>query len=175
MGIQDVPCDIGELEKSKFKFYGIKNGALYCSPLKRAKITAEYLFPDTPVIIDKRLEEKNLGDWAGQSKDYLQKTVPEAFLESGLLNPFFTPPNGESFENLRCRCVSFLKEMIKQHRDSIEDNRVYVVTHNGTMRTMRCIIEQRNPIEVFNSSELYLTPADYSFEISEWDTILKNS
>lgn len=170
MGIQDVPCDIQVLEKSNLRFFDIEKHTLYCSPLKRALKSAEYIFPNTKIIIDQRLIEKNLGDWSGQSKNYLRRKFPEAFLESGHLNPFYVPNQGESFEKLKDRSISFLRDIISRHSNNKKDLRIYIVTHNGVIRSMRCIIEEMDPFQFFKTSELFLTPIDYTFEISEWIT-----
>lgn len=168
MGIQDIPCDTQALYESKLRFYEIDAHTLYCSPLSRALVSAEYIFPNTPIIKDKRLIEKDLGEWGGESKDDLKQKFPEAFLESGHLNPFFIPIKGESFEELKNRSISFLREIIFQYTNSESDKRIFIVTHNGVIRTMRCIIEQMEPLEFFKKSELYLTPIDFTFEITEW-------
>jgi broad specificity phosphatase PhoE len=173
MGIQDISCDIRELTKSKLQFVNIERNTLYSSPLKRAVVSAEYLFPNTPIIIDNRLIEKNLGEWEGQSKGYLINKFPEAFLESGHLNPFFVPDKGESFDELKNRLKSFLKDIIVKYKDSFENKRIFVVTHNGVIRTMRCIIENIEPLDFFKTSESFLTPIDFIFELYKWNHILK--
>jgi len=173
MGIQDVSCDVQVLEKSTLKFTDVEKNIVYCSPLTRAVKSAEYIFPNTPIIIDQRLIEKNLGEWAGQSKEYLRKTIPEAFLGSGHLNPLYIPKGGESFEDLKSRSKLFLKDIVSQFTNNEKDTRIFAVTHNGVIRTIRCIIEQMEPFEFFKTSELYLTPIDFTFEISEWIKKLK--
>lgn len=173
MGIQDVPCDIQFLEESNLKFLDIEKNTVYCSPLIRAMKSAEYIFPNTSIIIDQRLIEKNLGEWAGQSKNHLKTKFPEAFLKSGHLNPLFIPNEGESFEELKKRSKSFLEEIVCQYANNKENTRIFAVTHNGVIRTMRCVIERMEPFEFFKSSELFLSPIDFTFSISEWEKILK--
>lgn len=173
MGIDDTPCDTQELEKSSIRFAGIEDCTLYCSPLQRAIVSAEYMFPHSSMIIDQRLIEKNLGDWSGLSKEDLRKTTPEAFLVSGHLNPLFIPPNGESFEELKDRSFFFLKDIIAMQKEVIQDKRIFVMTHNGVIRTMRCIIEGLEPFDFFKSSEVFLNPIDFTFELSEWNRIVK--
>lgn len=117
----------------------------------------------------------SLGDWSGLSKEDLRRSTPEAFLKSGHLNPLFIPPNGESFEELQNRSLSFLKDIITTHKESSQDKRIFIMTHNGVIRTMRCIIESMEPFEFFKSSEVFLKPIDFTFDISKWIEIIDSS
>lgn len=172
MGNQDIPCDYHELRKHKPNFFEIDKNSLYCSPLIRAIKSAEFLFPNIPLIIDNRLIEKKLGDWEGQLKDSLKHKYPEAYLKSGYLNPLFIPPNGESFEEIKGRSISFLREIININANNNFEKRIFVVTHNGVIRTMRCIIEQMDPMNFFITSEPHLFPIDFTFDITEWAKIM---
>ncbi len=168
MGVIDESCDSNYFNEKIIRFIGAKSDLLYCSPLKRAYESARFMFPNTSINIDKRLIEKNLGDWAGQSKEKIKEQFQEAFLDSGNLNPFYIPNKGESFEELMIRTKDFLKDIVGQQRNSKKNKRIFVVTHNGVIRTMRCIIEKMQPMEFFSESEPFLTPIDFSFEISDW-------
>lgn len=46
---------------------------IYSSPLKRAKETAQLIFPNKTIIEDNRLKEMNFGDYEGKFIDELKK------------------------------------------------------------------------------------------------------
>ena len=46
---------------------------IYSSPLKRAKETAQLIFPNKTIIEDDRLKEMNFGDYEGKFIDELKK------------------------------------------------------------------------------------------------------
>jgi broad specificity phosphatase PhoE len=175
MGLLDIPCDYEELNKIKGKYDNMieDEDLVYSSPLVRALDTAKILFPNRSIIVDKRLIERNLGIWAGQRINYLINKYPDAFLISGHLDPLFVPVSGESHTNMLIRCKSFLKEVIENLERNKINRRVFVVTHNGVIRLIRFIIEKYPIVEMFKISEPYLSPIDYSFEVSEWYEILK--
>jgi broad specificity phosphatase PhoE len=175
MGLLDIPCDYEQLNKihGKYDYLAKDNDMVYSSPLTRAFETAKYIFPNKLIIVDKRLTEKNLGIWAGQKINYLKNQYPNAFLNSGHLDPLFVPFEGESHKDMMIRCKSFLNEIIIKAERTHEDTRIVVVTHNGVIRLVRFIIEKYPIVEIFKTNEPYLSPIDFTFELSDWHEILK--
>ena len=55
---------------------------IYSSPLKRAKETAQLIFPNKTIIEDDRLKEMNFGDYEGKFIDELKKEHGEVKLTS---------------------------------------------------------------------------------------------
>jgi len=53
-----------------------------CSPLHRARRTAELLQPTAPVSVDSRLREMSFGVWEGHTLADLRRTVGEKFLDA---------------------------------------------------------------------------------------------
>lgn len=91
----------------------------FCSPLDRAKNTAELLVPDINVIYDVRLKERGLGEYentiiTSEKRQLLSRQIPL---------------NGETFCEFDFRITSFL-EMIKKNYDN---KKVLVVTHGGVI------------------------------------------
>lgn len=67
-----------------------------CSPLQRARRTAELLQPSAPVTVDSALREMSFGTWEGSTIAELRATVGQAFIDAENRGLDFQPPGGES-------------------------------------------------------------------------------
>lgn len=67
-----------------------------CSPLQRARRTAELLRPAMPVVVDSRLREMSFGVWEGFTVKELRATGGERFAAAEAAGLDFHPPGGES-------------------------------------------------------------------------------
>lgn len=110
----------------------------FSSPLSRSIDTVKYILKEsgninTPLHIDNRLLEIDLGDWTLKKLD--DKNNPEY----DIITSFFHDPfsvtrckNGESIHEVITRTQDFIKELIKRN-----DDKVYLVgTHGIAMRSM---------------------------------------
>lgn len=99
------------------------------SPLKRAKHTAEIIneFKNLDLILDDRIMERNYGQLEGElfKKDYCN------------LDYDFESVGGESIENYKARLKDFISEIKKKYYDK----KVLVVSHNGVISVISCILE----------------------------------
>ena len=138
-----------QLEKSRFTGF-------VSSPMIRARQTMACLFPDVQVLINDDLRERSLGQWAGEPKCVIRSKQPEAFLHSGIMDPLFTPPGGESICELFTRTARFIMQI-----DADESQCLLVVTHNGVIRALRGLLEARAIGDIFNESEPCLVPREY--------------
>lgn len=91
---------------------------LYSSPLTRAlestKIICQYLnYPLEKVVIDERLQEVDLGEWAGHSFSELQQSYPDISLEDH--DWYFKAPTGETYQETLKRCQSWLDDRQPNH------------------------------------------------------------
>lgn len=99
----------------------------FCSPLLRARQTAEAMGLCAP-ILDARLMEQNWGRWEGKSRtDILAQDGADAFVRAGLTGAF-QPPGGESTQAVHDRVAAFLRDIAK--------HRAYatVIAHLGILR-----------------------------------------
>jgi 2,3-bisphosphoglycerate-dependent phosphoglycerate mutase len=67
-----------------------------CSPLRRARQTAELVRPAAAVVVDSRLREMSFGLWEGHTLAQLRAIGGEAFAAAERLGVDFHPPGGES-------------------------------------------------------------------------------
>lgn len=111
------------------KLRGIKFDHIYSSDLGRAFITAhiiaEKLRLENRIVRERRLREKNYGEFNGKKIDELEKAHPRQDSE-------FSPPGGESFSDLQKRVVGFIEELERKHNGKTE----LIVTHSGCIRAI---------------------------------------
>lgn len=169
MGILDVPLEDETIQLLKNSSLKIEEYDLYfSSPLIRAYDTAINLFPNKLIQTDDLLQEKNLGVWSGLNKEKVKRTYPDAFLETGKLNPFFTPVEGENIQDMVIRVSNFLDKIKNLYLLGNKTNlKIVCVTHNGVIRIIRHIIQNESLESFFQKSEPHLTPINFSFN-EEW-------
>lgn len=99
------------------------------SPLKRAKHTAEIIneLKNLDLIFDDRIMERNYGQLEGElfKRDYCN------------LDYDFESVGGETIENYKARLKDFISEIKKKYYDK----KVLVVSHNGVISVISCILE----------------------------------
>lgn len=159
MGTKDIPADlIDERSICEAKKY-IKDAAysaVFTSPLKRAAETADKIIGGNYQIVkDDRLIERCLGDWEGLKKKEVQSRYPEAF-SNGVMDFYFTPPNGEPYEKMVLRISEFLLETC------IEKSNILLFTHNGVFRVMKSLLTGAKLSSVFEESEPFLAPKTFA-------------
>ncbi|MBO4458601.1 MAG: histidine phosphatase family protein [Butyrivibrio sp.] len=114
-GSTDIPLNEEGIEAAiaaHDKYKDINFDVCYCSPLVRAKKTAELFLEgtETPIIIDDRLKEMSFGELEGVMGYFNDPKCP--------INNLFTDPanyipqgNAESIEHMSERALSFLNEI----------------------------------------------------------------
>ena len=114
-----------ELKDEKFDY-------LFCSPLKRARQTAEAInkYHNLKIVEDKRLAETNLGRMQGQpySPDNIDK--------------YFADPKkyeGEGFEDVYFRVREFLEEI-----KDLKGKNILIVSHSGVNMFVNFYLKNRN-------------------------------
>ncbi len=112
---------INQAREVKKKLAGINFDAVISSPLTRARVTAS-IISDKPVIIDKRLTERDYGAYE------LKRKVDIDY--NGFWNYSKKQTTGESVKALLNRMGIFLKDLIKKYPNKT----VLLVTHSGVAR-----------------------------------------
>ncbi len=118
---------------------------VYSSPLTRCHQLAQHLSDGTTVTCDDRLKEIDFGLWENETWDSIKKedltNWMTDFVNTGA-------PNGESFNTLHLRVISFLEELLLNHS---EDQKIIIVSHAGVIRSIL--------------SYLLATPLTHAFKI----------
>lgn len=167
IGRTDIPCDDSFIENNKEKINSIVSELkffkeLYSSPLLRAQQTANLFVPNAKTIIDKRLIERDLGDWSNISKKLIREKNPEAFSNNNKIKYNYTPANGESFFQVLKRVDDFIRNVYEKQ----ENDDVLIITHNGIINAIKCLKNKANITEKYMEQN-FLVP--YILEINEND------
>lgn len=117
-------------EDAREKYRDLHFDLCYCSPLSRARETAELFLKgsDTPITVDNRLEEINFGSYEGieHAMDDPKYPVYTLFHHP---EQYVADNGAESLDELFARSGSFLDEVIKPVLASGKD--VLIVAHGG--------------------------------------------
>lgn len=135
-GRTDIPInDEGRLmaEKAREEYRDIHIDVCYCSPLIRAKETAEILLEgrDIPIITDERLVEMCFGIYEGVQN---ASEIPGSPMKQFFDDPenYVTAENAESFDDLFERTGDFLEKVIFPQ---IEKGRDILIIGHGAMNS----------------------------------------
>jgi len=91
----------------------LKPAALWSSPLRRARETAEIVARrlQLPIREDARLAETDAGEWTDLDFEVVRERWPDRFAQFVALDPDFAFPGGESFAQQSERVVEALREI----------------------------------------------------------------
>ncbi|WP_428669735.1 histidine phosphatase family protein [Reyranella sp.] len=101
-----------------------------CSPLQRARRTAELVQPPAPVTIESRLREMSFGVWEGKSVAQLRAEGGETFAAAERLGLDFHPPGGESPRIAMDRIAGWAREIAHSGEPLV------AVTHKAAIRAL---------------------------------------
>lgn len=105
-------------------------GALYTSPLKRARQSAAIIAKETGInpVKDSRLKEMSFGRWEGKTSQELMLEKDKNYLR--WLKGRWPSPGGESLLSLRRRIQKFMKDCLKKH----QGKNIAIVSHGGPIK-----------------------------------------
>jgi len=111
---------------------GVEIASLWCSPLLRARQTAEAVARRIGLdpVADDRFAETDTGDWTGRSFAEIRAEDPEGFRRFEVSDPEFRYPGGESFAEQSARVAEGLGDL----RRRPEGLPALVVCHRGVIR-----------------------------------------
>jgi broad specificity phosphatase PhoE len=114
------------------RFRGLSFDAVYSSPLRRARETAEAIVGKrAEVSIEEGLKEINLGDWEGKTLRRIRKEYGEAFDRWAVRPTRIRIPGGEDFRSFVMRVRHALGTIEREH----PTGNVLVVCHGGVIST----------------------------------------
>ena len=126
-------------------------GALYCSPLARARETADIVGAAIGLhpIEDARFAETDTGDWTDRFFDEVAAEDPERYAAWRAADPAFAFPGGESFAAQQLRVLEGIDAVRRGPRPAL------VVCHRGTIRLALAALhgdQSRRTAEVRNAA-----------------------
>ena len=101
-----------------------------CSPLLRARRTAELVQPAAAVAVDSRLREMSFGIWEGRTVADLRAEGGESFAKAERLGLDFHPPGGESPRMTMTRIGNWTAEI------AAAGEPVLAVSHKAAIRAL---------------------------------------
>ena len=140
-GRTDIPLnDEGRqmAEDARKEYRDVHFDVCFCSPLIRARETAEILLQDRdiPILTDDRLAEMSFGSYEGLENSF---QIPECPINTLFFHPdqYISPPGGaESLDDLFARTGAFLAEraepLLKEGKD------VLIVGHGAMNSSIVC-------------------------------------
>ncbi|HTM48612.1 MAG TPA: histidine phosphatase family protein [Bryobacteraceae bacterium] len=150
LGRTDVPLGPAAVPAATFAV-----ATVFGSPLRRARRTAELLFPKQPVNILDGLAERGLGDWEGRSWSEVQQGWPDLAAQADRDWFAAVPPNGEPWNLFVERVASAWREIRRARAP------VAVVAHAGVNAVLCELIAGRSPLEF---QQMYLEALTLEFE-----------
>jgi len=112
--------EIGEEQARRLAgfFHDINLSKIYCSPLKRAKITLNGIkdsLKGIPIVYSKKMIEIKMGKYGGDGKDDWKGYFDEA-MKSGIPYHLYAPKKGESLQECYERAGKFYNNLLKKHK-----------------------------------------------------------
>ena len=144
-GRTDVPLnEEGRImaEKARVEYRDVHFDICFCSPLIRARETAEILLRDrnVPILTDDRLMEMSFGSFEGTENSFLIPDCPINVLFHAPEN-YISPPGGaESLDNLFTRTGAFLEEQVEPLLKEKKD--ILIVGHGAMNSSIICQVRQ---------------------------------
>ncbi|GAB4397999.1 MAG: histidine phosphatase family protein [Anaerolineales bacterium] len=140
-------------------------GALYSSPMERARETAQPLADalNLPVHIRPALNEIDFGDWQGQALKDLRRRKDWKTVQHR--PSLFTFPNGESFYQAQQRIVAELHSLAAQHAPK---DVIACFSHSDLIKLAICHFSAM-PLDAFQ--RLIIAPASVSTLLFNKDSV----
>lgn len=120
---------IKQAEETRKELENIKYDIVICSPMNRAKQTAEIINQgkETPIIIEERLRERKLGELEGNP---ITQECEERIWDYELNAPI---KGGESVHEFEKRIIEFVEEIKKKYADKT----ILIVAHGGVAKVLK--------------------------------------
>lgn len=123
---------INQAEETKKNLENIKFDLILCSPMNRAKQTAQIIDNgrNLPIITDERIRERKLGEYEGHIvTDEIEKRIWNYDLNYNI-------PNGENLHDFEKRIIEFLKEAKQKYNEKT----VLIVAHGGVAKVVKAYL-----------------------------------
>jgi alpha-ribazole phosphatase len=117
---------------------GVPWSAIWCSPLLRARQTAEPTARRAGIglTIDEGLREIAYGEWEGRSEADVERDDAARFAAWAAHPGRVAPPGGESGQAIATRVLAALERLRAHH----SDGKVLLVSHKATLRVLMCAL-----------------------------------
>jgi broad specificity phosphatase PhoE len=144
---RDMDVDLSELGEEQARDTArwahatqLHNAVVYSSPYRRAERTARIALPETPMILDERLREREFGVLDRLTRHGIATHFPEQAAARAFLGKFYhRPPGGESWVDVGLRVRTFFADL---QLEAEPDQDIVIVTHQAVIMMMRYVLER---------------------------------
>jgi len=131
--------------------------ALYTSPMKRCRQTAQILYPDMPSQIVENFKECDFGDFENKNYEELESNKDyQKWIETLHIKTF---PNGDNLEAYEHLVIKAFQQVLDNHK--YEEVTIGLVVHGGTiMNIMKFLSKEETTLydwHVENGCGYYIT------------------
>ena len=145
---------VSQAYNTKKELENVKYDLVICSPMKRAKQTAEIINEgrDIPIITDERIRERKLGDYEGRDvTEEMENNIWDYKLNYNI-------SNGENLHDFEKRIDEFFDDI----KEKYHDKSVLIVAHGGIAKVIKAHLygmpESQNLAEIsMNNCEIIET------------------
>lgn len=142
---------VSQAYNTKKELENVKYDLVICSPMKRAKQTAEIINEgrDIPIITDERIRERKLGEYEGRDvTEEMENNIWDYKLNYNI-------PNGENLHDFEKRIDEFFDDI----KEKYHDKSVLIVAHGGIAKVIKAHLygmpESQNLAEIsMNNCEI---------------------
>ncbi len=129
IGTTDEPlCDVGKDQALSLRKHNFPSEHIFVSPMKRARQTAEIIFPDCKYTVVNELRETDFGAFEGKNASELSQDKDyRVWVDSMCTLPI---PNGEDIKQFKKRCTEAFCRIVKTIPDG---SVVSFVVHGGVI------------------------------------------
>lgn len=120
---------VSQAYNTKKELENVKYDLVICSPMKRAKQTAEIINEgrDIPIITDERIRERKLGDYEGRDvTEEMENNIWDYKLNYNI-------PNGENLHDFENRINEFFDDI----KEKYHDKTILIVAHGGIAKVIK--------------------------------------
>lgn len=152
LGKSDVPVADWPAQRLAALVQDRNPARCFCSPMLRARQTAQRIAGQLPVEIDEDLREVDFGDWEGRTFEQIAASDPAGVNRWAEFSDDFAFPGGESIGSFLNRVGRVASRLAAEPSD-----RLLVVTHGGVIRAMICRLLGLHPSQYVLFNVRYAT------------------
>lgn len=142
---------IEQARKAKEEINKCNIDLIYCSPLKRARKTAEIVNEDKKckIIYNKALEERGYGDFERKTKDEIKEMI-ESWEKIHNYTENSNERNIEPIKDVCARVWNFLDEI----KNKEQEKDILIVTHAGVCRAINAYFNGKDENGMIESAKM---------------------
>lgn len=147
-GWQDIPLNPHGFNQAEDSAQSIKAkdiDLIISTPLLRARQTAQE-FKDVlkcPIIVAEQLRERSCGVFTGKTKSEVKEEYAISYKE---YIKGFTPPEGESIDDVKLRVYACMQNIIAQHKSET----ILIVAHSFVTKIINAFLLNLNDEDMLN-------------------------